>query len=238
MLDIHCHLLPEVDDGAQSLEEACAMARIAYESGTSALVATPHFNVPGSTQNFYSSHLKDQFIKLCDGILERKIPIKVMLGMEVFATDGIVNKIVNGEILMLNNSRYILLEFFLNDHPLHVNGLLDQIARLNLIPVIAHPERYAFMQSELDNAYFWKNKGYIIQVNKGSILGAFGTKIRRTACDMLRFNLAHVIASDGHSPYQRTPDLFDIYEYVSDHYSAGYADDLLKNIPEMIINNQ
>ncbi len=237
MFDIHCHLIPEVDDGAQSLEEACAMARIAYESGTSTLVATPHYNVPGSFQNISGTHLKNQFSKLCDSIQNSKNPIRVMLGMEVFATDDIANKIGSGEIVMLNDSRYILIEFDMNDHPLHVNGLLDQIAHLGLVPVIAHPERYAFMQHEMENAFYWKTKGYIIQLNKGSIQGSFGSRIRRTACNMLRMNLAHVIASDGHSPYQRTPDLFDIYEYVSDHYSREYADDLLKNIPEMIINN-
>jgi protein-tyrosine phosphatase len=230
--------MPEVDDGAQSLEEACAMAQIAYESGTSALVATPHYNVPGIFQNIDKIHLVNQFGKLCDSVQNSKNPIRVMLGMEVFATDDIVNKITNGDILMLNDSRYILIEFDMNDHPLHMNGLLDQIAHLGLIPVIAHPERYAFMQHEIENAFCWKTKGYIIQLNKGSIQGAFGSRIRRTTLSMLRMNLAHVIASDGHSPYQRTPDLFDIYEYVSDHFSCEYADDLLKNIPEMIINNQ
>jgi len=230
--------MPEVDDGAQSLEESCAMARIAYESGTSTVVATPHCNVPGSFQNFISNHLKEKFKTLCDCIRDGNIPINVILGMEVFATDNVADKIASGEILMLNDSRYILIEFDVNDHPLHVSGLLDQIAHLGLIPVIAHPERYAFMQNDPVTAYAWKNKGYLLQLNKGSILGAFGARVRRTACEMLRLHQAHVIASDGHSPYQRTPDLFDVYEYVCDYYSSGYADDLLINTPKMIINDQ
>ena len=238
MLDIHCHLLPDVDDGAQSLEEACMMARIAMDGGTNAIVVTPHWNVPDHDDTLGCEYFLKQFKSLSDAFLLQKIPLKLLMGMEVFATDDVAFKIESGSALMINASRYIMLEFFMNDHPLRVNGILDEVMHLGLIPVIAHPERYAFVQHELDIAYCWKRKGCLLQINKGSLLGAFGRRIQKTACDMLSLKLAHVVASDAHSPYQRTPNLFDAYEYISDHFSRSYADDLMQHAPLQIISNQ
>ncbi len=235
MIDIHCHLLPEVDDGAETLEEACVMARLAWDLGTTGLVLTPHSNVPGGFQNLWDEELSGKFDLFRQAVARMNNPIQITMGMEVFGTDNVAELIEQGSVIPLNQSRYILLEFWPNDLPGRVNRVLDKVAGMGFIPVVAHPERYAFVQEDADRARKWAGKGYLLQLNKGSILGSFGRHAWRTAHDLLSSRLAHAVASDGHSPYQRMPTLSEAYEYISDHFSRSYAESLLFTVPGMIL---
>lgn len=238
MLDIHCHLLPEVDDGAETLDEACIMARLAWDTGTRGLVLTPHSNVPGGYQNFWGPELAQRFDALRQAVARMKNPVLVMAGMEVFGSDDVAERITEGSAITLNGSRYILLEFWTDDRPARVKRVLDSVMGLGLVPVIAHPERYAFVQEDISLAEKWGAKGCLLQLNKGSILGSFGRNAYRAAHELLTARLAHAVASDGHSPYQRMPTLAEAYEYISDHYSRSYAESLLRGVPGRIVANK
>lgn len=237
MIDIHSHLLPEVDDGADSMEEACIMARLAWDTGTKSLVLTPHSNVPGSFQNLWCSEFSSRVDAFSTALASLGIPLRVMAGMEVFGSDDVAEKIMAGSVITLNGSRYILLEFWPDDHAGRVNRVLDSVAALGLVPVIAHPERYNFIQEDTSLAGQWVGKGWLLQVNKGSILGSFGRRAYLAAHALLSGRYAHVVASDGHSPYQRVPTLSEAYEYISDHYSRSYAESLLRTVPGRIVSN-
>lgn len=237
MLDIHSHLLPEVDDGAETMEEACVMARLAWDTGTKGLVLTPHSNVPGSYQNLWGSELASRVDAFAKALAGMGIPLRVMAGMEVFGSDDVAEKIRAGSVITLNGSRYILLEFWPEDHAGRVNRVLDSVAALGYVPVIAHPERYAFVQENTGLAAQWGEKGWLLQVNKGSILGSFGRRAYQAAHALLSGRYAHAVASDGHSPYQRVPTLAEAYEYISDHYSRSYAESLLRTVPGRIVSN-
>jgi protein-tyrosine phosphatase len=238
VLDIHCHLLAGVDDGAEDLEEACIMARLAWDTGTKGLVVTPHSNVPDGFQNPWSVDLSRRIDEFREALVNLKNPIQVMAGMEVFGSDDVAAKIASRSVITLNASRYILLEFWTDDRPVRVKRVLESVSDMGLVPVIAHPERYAFIQENIRSAEEWAAKGYLLQLNKGSILGSFGRQAFHAAHALLTERLAHVVASDGHSPYKRVPTLSEAYEYISNHYSRSYAESLLRQTPGKIVNNK
>lgn len=146
--------------------------------------------------------------------------------------------IVNHKIMPLNQSRYILMEFAFDEDPEFADSILKRVEEVGARPVIAHAERYEFIQDYPQIAYRWFRKGYVIQANKGSFLGRFGGGPKRAADSLLRHNLISVIASDAHSPLQRTPYMMDVYEELSREYSENHLDVLFQYNPARICDNR
>ena len=111
MIDLHSHILPEQDDGAQSLRDSLEMARMAVESGVTAMVATPHCNIPGVYDNYYDTKFEENYQRVCNALEAEGIPLQLLCGMEVFATPDLPEMLAEGKLLTLNNSRYLLVEF-------------------------------------------------------------------------------------------------------------------------------
>ena len=111
MIDLHCHILPGVDDGSSSEEESCRMARLAVESGVTAVCATPHCNVPGCFDNYRTEALEERFLCLARLLGERDIPLRLYAGMEVYVTPETPRHLREGKLLTLGGSRYLLVEF-------------------------------------------------------------------------------------------------------------------------------
>lgn len=236
MIDIHTHILPGVDDGAVDIYDSIDMAALAYESGTKVIVATPHCNIPGVYSNYFSKQYCDIFQRTKE-ILKREVPgITLLAGMEVFTTEALPRLLTDGKIFPINRTRYILMEFDFGENPDFADDILNKVQEINAKPVIAHAERYEFVQDDPEIAYQWKKKGYEIQINKGSFLGKFGEHARQTAFELLNHNLVTAIASDAHSPVQRTTCMADAYDYLSEEYPAEYLDTLFQTNPQRICN--
>ena len=125
-----------------------------------------------------------------------------------------------------------------DEDPEFADIILKRVAAVGAKPVIAHAERYEFIQEDLRVAYRWRSLGYVIQVNRGSLMGKFGRRAQRAAYRMIKHNLVSVVASDAHSPYQRTPYLLDAYEELNAEYPRRVVDVLFQDNPERICNNQ
>ena len=237
--DIHCHILPQVDDGAESLEDALEMARMAAESGVTHLIATPHCNLPyASDKNYASALLMERVLSLQEQIRQAGIPLSLYPGCEVLCTPEVPKLIRQGKLLTLANSNYLLVEFFFDEDLSYMDDMLSAIAAEGLIPVIAHPERYDSIQHSPYVVERWFRNGYIIQLNKGSILGRLGRRAQGTADWILGSGLAHVVASDAHSPVMRTPDMTQLQQYLFDVCTSEYAEILLKHNPSRILNGR
>ena len=111
MIDLHCHILPGVDDGAASDEESLAMARLAVESGVTAIAATPHCNLPGGPRNYVDAALRDRFLHLARLLVREEIPLRLYTGAEVYATPEVPALLRDRRLLTLGGSRYLLVEF-------------------------------------------------------------------------------------------------------------------------------
>ncbi len=238
MYDIHSHILYGSDDGAQSLEEAVKMAENASLHGTKGLVATPHTNVPGSYDNFWGPELLKKVKDLRAALKENYIDLQIFCGQEIFCTSHTVDYLKTGKDITLNNSRYPLLEFDFYEYSDSVYSKLKKIISEGYVPVIAHPERYAFVAEDEDAALKLKSLGCKLQINKGSLTGSFGESAFYTARRLIEERLADIIASDSHSPYVRTTNMENIHELVSEAYSQNYADILLEYNPKRILQDR
>ncbi len=236
MIDIHTHILPGLDDGAEDIYDSIEMAALAYENGTSVIVATPHCNIPGMFGNYFGDEYCQTFLKTKE-IIQREVPgITLLAGMEVFATEDLPGLLTEGKVFPINRTRYVLVEFDFGEDPGFAHKVLHQMKEVRAIPVIAHAERYEFVQDDPNIVYRWKRRGYEIQVNKGSFLGRFGRGAQRTAFELLNHNLVTAVASDAHSPIQRTTCMADAYDYLEEEYTEDYLDILFEKNSRSICN--
>lgn len=238
MVDIHCHILYGVDDGSDDLAETVEMLRLAERGGTSKVIATPHSNVPGSYRNHWCPELEGRLAAVNSELKREGVGVEVYPGQEIFSTPDTARLLREGKLITLNFSRYALVEFDFYEYSVEAYAMLGQIAAEGYVPVVAHPERYAFVCEEDDAALRLKDMGCLLQVNKGSLKGSFGMRAKRAAHSLLADGFADFVASDAHSPYVRTPFLADAHEAISVMYSRDYADLLLKTNPSLLLDNK
>ena len=236
MTDIHCHILPGVDDGAESMDEALAMARMAWESGVRRIIATPHCNL-SEFSNFRSAELAKHFVELRRAVEQAGIGVEILPGAEIFTTPQVPELLQQKKLLTLANSRYLLMEFYFDEDAETMSSLLQQVAALDYVPVIAHPERYDAVQRDPYLVGHWFHSGYVIQLNKGSILGRLGRRAEAAADWILERGLAHTVASDAHSSEVRTPHMTEIRRYLTDRCDSTYANILLTVNPDRIAHD-
>lgn len=238
MTDIHCHMLPNMDDGSDELSESLQMARIAADSGVTTAILTPHCNHPAEEKtNYMSVDLRDAFFSFRAEVRAAGIPLTIMPGTEVLMTPEVPGLFRQRRLLTLAGSRYLLVEFFFDENVQNMNAMLQALAAEGCVPVIAHPERYYSVQDDPATVETWVRLGYGIQVNKGSILGHMGSAAELCSDRLLRKGLAHIVASDAHGSRLRTPELQSVREYISDIYSEDYSKLLLDGNPENILSN-
>ncbi|MGN0277176.1 MAG: tyrosine-protein phosphatase [Hominisplanchenecus sp.] len=239
MIDIHTHIIPRIDDGSDSRADSLAMARMAAESGVTALVATPHCNMEGYYDNFNSGDLVRAFADLSGLIREEGIPLEVLPGMEIYYSQDLPRKIKEKEVIGLNHSRYYLVEFPFDISASRMQRNLNELLQMEqVIPVIAHPERYYCVQRDPQVLYSMVMDGCLTQVNKGSIAGKFGEEPFVAAMELLEYNLVGCVASDAHTPYMRTTHMRDVYLFLQENYSTEYARLMLKDNPGRMIENR
>ena len=236
MIDIHCHILPGLDDGAADMDEALLMARIALHSGTGTVIATPHFGGPGDPAS--PDVILAAVERLQQALKAWRLPLTVKPGMELLCTDRLEQILDDGAYLTLAGSRYLLTEFYFDEPAEIINSYLRRITLRGLVPVIAHPERYKAVQNDVYLAQYWMQQGYGLQLNAGSLLGELGYSARQTARLLAHRGLAHVVASDGHSPDRRAPRLEQARDYLEERVCIACAQDLLYDGPRMILENK
>jgi len=207
-VDVHTHVLPGVDDGPDSWDEAMETLRQAAQGGATRLVATPH----GDARRRWDT--VDSLRTLCEKLNEtlrlEQVPLEVMLGMENPVELNIMERVEAGSALSLNGSAYILMELPFNQLPLYWEDVLFQIQLAGLRPIIVHPERQEQIQGDPDIVSRAVDRGVLIQVTSGSIAGGFGPAARKSAETLLKRDLVHIIASDCHRPEgHRGPDMND-----------------------------
>ncbi len=238
MIDIHSHILPGVDDGSQSLDESLELLAIAADSGVHSIVATPHCNIPDEFENYASPELEQLFQRLERARKDVGIPIRLCRGMEVFATDALPELLREGKLWTINGTRYFLMEFAFSEDVDFCQDVLRHCRELGYMPIIAHPERYFFVQDDPELAYRWCTEGFGLQLNKGSVLGRFGPEAYRCARLLLDHNLAACVASDAHSPAQRSTYMGEINDSLLYNYGEDYRRLLLEENPSRILEGK
>ena len=237
MVDIHCHILHRFDDGSSSLEESLAMARMAAASGVTDIVATPHF--PGQRSSLRRiGKLLERYEELSQAIARENIPLTLHPGAEILCMADTVDLAAQKLLPTIGDTNYFLTEFYFDERYSFMDEMLSALASAGYTPVVAHPERYDAIQEDPLVLDRWFRRGYVLQLNKGSALGAFGSRVQTAARTILDAGLAHVIASDAHSARHRTPHMGPIKEWMEHHLDADYARILLEENPSRLIRGE
>lgn len=212
MIDIHCHILNEIDDGARDLETSIRMCHMAEINGIKHIVATPHTNTVDDINRFIE--VRDKRIEtLRRHIADRGIDVKLYPGAEVFVDDDIF---FSNDLrrLTINNSRYILVEFaFRNVKIRRIYDYLNEIINMGLVPIIAHPERYEFFQFDYDAVNALAKNGVIFQINATSLASLDGLQEFELAYSMAYNGIASLIGTDAHSLVHRANNLSEMMRY-------------------------
>lgn len=233
MIDIHCHILPGIDDGASTLDDSLEMARQAADQGITKIVATPHHR-NGSFDNARTSILQE--VSLLNKELEREgIDLTILPGQETRIYGELVDE-VNGEELLTINDKgtYILIEFPSSHLPRYANKLLFDLQLQGLVPVIVHPERNREISENPDKLYQLIKEGALSQLTASSVTGRMGKKIKRFSLDLLSHDQAHFIASDAHNTTSRPFDLRSAYETVEQELGVSTRYMLQENAEDII----
>ena len=231
MVDIHAHILPDLDDGSSSLEESLRMARIAVESGIYHMAATSHGNLYPYLQEEYREAL---------GLLQREIDrrgisLKLYPGMELFADENIFRRLEKGQLLTLNDTDYILIEFDFQEDTSNVIKRIQRLFDMRYRIILAHPERYWFIQEDLELACYLEELGCVLQVNCGSLTGDFGRECQHVAGFMLRNGLVGVLATDSHDSVHRSPDIGTLTRMLRTQIGPAASKLLLSENPSRIL---
>lgn len=235
MIDLHCHLLPGIDDGAPDVETALEMARIAVADGIETIACTPHI-YPGLYDNSGPDILRR--VTELQGLLDDAgINLTLVAGCDAHLTPTMVAELDSGHIPTLAGSRYFLFE-----PPHHVAPpRLDQAVLATLaagyMPIVTHPERLSWIESHFETMTSLARSGAWMQLTAGSITGRFGKRPQYWAERMLDEGLVHLIASDGHNLRNRKPLLREAVDLVATRLGEAAALDMVLTRPRLVLKN-
>lgn len=236
LTDIHCHILPGVDDGAKSIEESLEMLKIAAENGINRIILTPH-NKPGH-KNIHTADMDALIEKLKERIKKSGLKISLIGGNELYYRMELSEEIREGHARTMGDSRYVLIEFSpMDDYDYLRNGIYNLLSE-GFFPIIAHVERYKCLLEHPDRVKDLSGMGAYIQVNAGSVMGEAGLLAKGFTRRLLKHELVHFVATDAHDTKKRAPELKKCADYIVKKYGEDAAVNIFINNPESIIRDE
>lgn len=231
MFDIHSHILPDVDDGAKTIEESITILEAMYSQGITNVIATPHFYPHDDNLEDYNEKVEKAFLELKQNTLNKNLP-KIYLGCEILYYDGI-SKAPSLYNFTINNSKYLLLEL----SPYHVkDSVLRELSYLqeerNIIPIIAHIERYHKARNFKTLIEFVKKNNILTQVNATSF---FSKDYKKTLKKLFANDVVSFIATDSHSMQKRPPLLKNALEKIATEYGDEIKQKLINNAKNLYL---
>jgi len=216
LIDIHNHILPGVDDGAKTEEESLDMARSAIAEGIHTIIATPHHK--NGHFNNGRNYIQLQVDILRQLLAEHDIPLTILPGQETRIYGDMVEGLKQGEILPLNETKYVHVEFPFREVPRYAEQLLYDMQMEGYVPIIVHPERNSELREQPKKLYDRVRKGSLTQVTAASLIGKFGKESQRFTHQLVDANLTHFIASDAHNTTTRRFYMADAYQELEQRF--------------------
>lgn len=222
MIDIHCHINPGLDDGPKDFDTSIEMIKLAEDNGIKKIIATAHY-YKGCYEECYEK-IEKSVQALNEAATNNKFNIEIYPGQEVLIDNYTVNNYREGIIRGLNNSRYLLIEFPMNEIPENALDIIYELKLLGVIPILAHPERYTRVIGDITKLNPFIGEGLLFQVNTGSIKGLFGSKVQNTALTLVKEGLCDFIASDAHTTRRRIPELLPAIKEINNYNKNFYEE--------------
>lgn len=236
MIDIHNHLLIGVDDGPQTDQDALDLLKQAEKNGITDVIVTPHHK----SGNFINQ--KEQILsemKILEEIIKaHHVNIKVHPGQEIRIYGDLVNDLEGGLNISLNHSNYVLVEFSFTEIPHYIEQLLFDLQMKGYTPIIAHPERYKFLQENPQRLYDFIEQGALAQVTAGAVVGRLGEGLKVKSIEMIKNYLIHIIGSDAHHSLNRPFLLKEAYAVIEEELGSSYVEYLQYNAKAILQNTE
>lgn len=230
MTDIHCHILPLVDDGSSSFEDSLQMVKEHLSQEVTSIVLTPHFRKKSFEES--DERVVSVFEDFCKRVKEEGLDVELRLGREITVYDRLLKDIQEGKFLALANGKFILLEFPYESE-VDIEEICYNVKLLGHIPVIAHVERYSYFRKE-ENVSRVRNNGAVIQVNASAVVGKSYGAENKFVKKLLKKKLVDVVASDYH--FSREDYIGLAYKKVKSKYGEEYANLIFERNPNYIIS--
>lgn len=232
MIDIHCHILPEVDDGARSVREAVQMLNMQKESGVGTVILTPHFR-PGmfepTVSQIYTSYYRLKAAAAQTGV-------RLLLGREYHISSLFEEHVKQRNLPVLADTDYVLAEYSSRHSYALIRRSAERMLQAGYRPVIAHIERYPALE-DLEKVEELYRMGILLQINAGSVLGEETRAAKKYCRKLIEKDLIHLIASDSHRTNMRKPNLGKCCTYLSKKIGKDYAEKIFRTNPLMVIKN-
>ena len=233
LIDIHCHILPKVDDGPDSVEESLKILKDMRRQGIKHVIVTPHYRPemfePSMKRVIYSyRHLRD---------IAYDMGVSMSLGCEYYRNEQIIEHMDNRKRPVMAGSRYVLIKFSMNDLFPTIRNYVYELITHGYQPIIAHVERY-FCCQKMEKIQELKDMGALVQVNAGSVLGEEGWKLKKFCLDLMKKDLVDFVASDTHNTSDRKLNLKKCASFVTKKMGKQYAERIFFNNPLNILKNR
>ena len=232
LVDIHCHIIPGVDDGSDGFESTMKMLKTAQDEGITRMIATPHFK---KGHHNVSPEAADKLLEEIRTKAEKEgIALKFYLGNEVMFFSDVEEAFDEGKISRINGTDNLLIEFYPDDEYSRIRRGIETVQSMGFTPILAHVERYLELRKDISKIEHLKAVGAVITVNASSVTGDAGFLTKQFVKGLLRRKLVGMIGTDAHDNSSRAPRMKKCAEYLYSRYDEEYADKILfKNAIEL-----
>ena len=235
MIDLHCHLLPGIDDGPKTLETTLEMARIAVADGIETIFCTPHI-YPGLYENA-GPDIRCRVAHLGAILKNENIPLFLSYGADTHLVPEVPEGLASGRIPTLGGSKYLLLEPSHNVRPPRFTESVFELIGTGYVPVITHPERLTWVADHMDDFYALAKSGAWLQITGGALLGKFGRNVQKISERFVGDGWTSVLASDAHTTSRRAPLLAEAEKRAAQLVGAAEASRMVRERPQAVLDN-
>ena len=232
MIDFHSHILPAIDDGSKSMEDSIQILREAREAGFSKIISTSHY-----LEGYYEIKEEDRK-RLIQELKNEDIGLELYVGSEIYITENMIDLLKEKKASSINNSKYVLFEIPMNNKTMLTKEIIYRLIENGYVPVLAHPERYSFIQQNLEELEELVDMGTLCQSNYGSIIGLYGKKTEKTVKKLLKNNLIHFLGSDVHRQEQIYNKIPKAIKKIKKIISEDKFIELSEINPQKVLNNE
>ena len=236
MIDVHSHILPNIDDGSRSIEETFNLIKEAKEAGFEGIVCTSHY-----MENYYETNRPEREVwinAIHENLENKNIDMNLYLGNEIYMSDNIIELLEDGKATTMNDTSYVLFELPMNAEPMNLYDMVYEMQQYKIVPILAHPERYSFVQTDPELIYDLIDKGVLMQANYGSIIGQYGKKAQMRVQKFLENNMIHMLGTDVHRQNTIYPKIPEIILELKSLIGEEKVKELTTINPELVINNK
>lgn len=233
---MHSHILPNIDDGARSIEETFQLIKEAEKAGFEAIVSTSHY-----MEGYYETDLPEREVwieAIHQKLQERNSKIQLYLGNEIYLSDNIISLLEEEKASTINDTSYVLFEMPLNVEPFNLYNMIYEMMQSRIVPILAHPERYTFVQEDPELIYDLIEKGVLMQANYASITGYYGKKAQMIVKKLLENNMIHFLGSDVHRAKTIYPKMPEILTQLEEIIGQEKLEELTTTNPKLALQNK